>query len=171
MLKNINKTNLYYISVILLSLKIFYSTSQIFTIPNILSKVITLIIIILLLAKIYLEKYTLKQWKYILPIILLTGYTSIRINEYNIILTTLLAIGIKDVDLKKILKIIVSLNLLILALHIITYLIYLYINPDFVLFYYAENRNCETQFYVRTSKLCFIDYYINIFSLHIFNIW
>ena len=144
MLKNINKTNLYYISVILLSLKIFYSTSQIFEIPDILSKAITLIIIILLLAKIYLEKYTLKQWKYILPIILITGYTSIRINEYNIVLTTLLAIGIKNVDLKKILKIIVYLNLFILALHIITYLIYLYTNPDFILFYYAKDRNSKT---------------------------
>lgn len=170
MLKSINKTNLYYISVILLSLKIFYSTSQIVTIPDVLSKIITLIIIILLLMKIYLEKYTLKQWKYILPIILLTGYTSIRINEYNIVLTTLLAIGIKDVDLKKILKIIVSLNLFILLAHVITYLIYLYVNPDFLLFYYAKDRNCETQFHAGTSKLCFIDYYINIFSLHIFNI-
>ena len=144
MLKNINKNNLYYISVILLSLKIFYSTSQIVVIPDILSKVITLTIIILLLMKIYLEKYTLKQWKYILPIILITGYTSIRINEYNIILTTLLAIGIKNVDLKKILKIIVYLNLFILALHVITYLIYLYTNPDFILFYYAKDRNSKT---------------------------
>ena len=144
MLKNINKNNLYYISVILLSLKIFYSTSQIVTIPDILSKVITLTIIILMLMKIYLEKYTLKQWKYILPIILITGYTSIRINEYNIVLTTLLAIGIKNVDLKKILKIIVYLNLFILALHIITYLIYLYTNPDFILFYYAKDRNSKT---------------------------
>ena len=74
MLKNINKNNLYYISVVLLSLKIFYSTSQIVTIPDILSKVITLTIIILMLMKIYLEKYTIKQWKYILPIILITGY-------------------------------------------------------------------------------------------------
>ena len=144
MLKNINKNNLYYISVILLSLKIFYSTSQIVTIPDILSKVITLTIIILMLMKIYLEKYTIKQWKYILPIILITGYTSIRINEYNIVLTTLLAIGIKNVDLKKILKIIVYLNLFILALHIITYLIYLYTNPDFILFYYAKDRNSKT---------------------------
>ena len=144
MLKNINKNNLYYISVILLSLKIFYSTSQVFAISGILSKIITLIIIILLLTKIYLEKYTLKQWKYILPIILITGYTSIRINEYNIILTTLLAIGIKNVDLKKILKIIVYLNLFILALHVITYLIYLYTNPDFILFYYAKDRNSKT---------------------------
>ena len=144
MLKNINKNNLYYISVVLLSLKIFYSTSQIVTIPDILSKVITLTIIILMLMKIYLEKYTIKQWKYILPIILITGYTSIRINEYNIVLTTLLAIGIKNVDLKKILKIIVYLNLFILALHIITYLIYLYTNPDFILFYYAKDRNSKT---------------------------
>ena len=144
MLKNINKTSLYYISVILLSLKIFYSTSQIFAIPDILSKIITLIIIILLLTKIYLEKYTLKQWKYILPIILITGYTSIRINEYNIVLTTLLAIGIKDVDLKKLLKMIIYLNLSILALHIITYLIFLYVNPDFILFYHAKDRNCKT---------------------------
>ena len=144
MLKNIKKINLYYISLILMIFKIYYSTSQIFKVPNIISKTITLTIIILMLMKIYLEKYTLKQWKYILPIILLTGYTSIRINEYNIILTTLLMIGIKDVDLKKILKIIVCLNTFLLLIHLITYLIYLYVNPDFVYFYYAKDRNSKT---------------------------
>ncbi len=146
MLKNIKKTNLYYISVILLAIKIYYSTSQIFQIPNILSKIITLVIIILLLTKIYLERYTLKQWKYMIPIILIAGYTSIRINEYNIILTTLMIIAIKDVDFKKILKIIVCTNVFMLSIHIVIYLIYLYTNPDFIMFYYAKDGTVRHSF-------------------------
>ncbi len=146
MLKKIEKTHLYYISLVLLIFKIYYSTSQIFQIPNILSKTITFTIIILLLGKIYLEKYTLKQWKYIVLIILVAGYTSIRINEYNIILTTLMIIGIKNVDLKKILKVILYSNIVMISLHIVIYIIFLYVNPDFIIFYYAKDGTVRHSF-------------------------
>ncbi len=138
--QNITKSEIYYLSIILMILKIYYSTSEIFKVPNILSKLITISIIGLLIIKICMEKYSTAQKIGIFFILICTTITSYITGEYLILLTALMAIGIKNVDIKKVLKIIIFFNIFMLVIHSIIYFWFLIFNKDVMSFHYTKDQ-------------------------------
>ena len=126
---NFNKIteNIYYINVVLLVIKIYYSISEIFIIPNFISKLITFYILatfsLNLLINTYRKKYGLKTILIEYVIVFLASYSSLVSKDFNILLSCFLIIGIKDVDLKKTLRIILKINVIMILIHFILYIL------------------------------------------------
>jgi len=117
--------NIYYTNVILLVLKIYYSISEIFVVPNFVSKLITFYILGTFLLSLIIntirKKYDLKINIIEYLVVILAFYSSLVSKDFNIILTCFLIIGIKDVDLRKTIEIILKVNVIIMSIHIVLY--------------------------------------------------
>lgn len=177
------KEKIYYSNLILLMIKIYYSISDIFHIPNILSKIITFYIILSFCITLFLKiidrnkNYTfLKKVTYCI-IFILCIYSSYIADDYNIVLSYFLIIGIEDVDLKKVLKIIFRMNILFIAIHIIAYCINLGLNFMEISTYYTSTNeiryNCFLGHPNEFSIILFSTYSIYIYlqyeNLHFYH--
>lgn len=140
---------IYYINVVLLVLKIYYSISEIFIIPNFISKLITLYILstfaLNLLINTYRKKYGLKTILIEYAIVFISIYSSLVSKDFNILITCFLIIGIKDVDLKKTLRIILKINAIMLLIHFVFYIITWIFNAENLVVKYnadGDKRYC-----------------------------
>lgn len=120
---DINK--IYYINLILLMFKIYYSTSDIFQIPKMLSLGITMLILmnffVSLIIKTLLHKFTIKKFIITYVLLAMALYSSYITEDYNIILSYFLIIGIEDIEITRVLKIILKFNIIMLSIHILLF--------------------------------------------------
>lgn len=166
------KSSIYYISIILLIIKIYYSTSEIFQVPDIVSKMVTLAITGLLALKIIMEKYTIKQALIIGVMIILSGYTSVVVEDNNIFLTVLMIIGIKNVNLKTVLKIHLILNTITIMIHIIAYAVTFSISSNLVDSHFTSYGDLRHSLFLghpNYSSLIILSTYINYMYLTYYN--
>lgn len=188
---NLITTRIYYINLILLLLKIYYSVSDIIILPNIISKAITFWVIasymFILLIKTISHRFSKKQCIGYYLILILCFISSIITKDYNIILSYLVVICIKDIDLKKVLKIIIIVNVTMILLHIFLYICNLIFKLKNVRVYYNNESNIRHNFllghpnyfssivfwtyasyvYIKYDKIQIIDYILG-FVLAIF---
>jgi len=145
-------TKLYYTNLILLILKIYYSVSDIIAIPKILSKSITFFIIAsfmcILLIKTLSKRFSKKQNIIYYSILAICFFSSIVSRDYNIVLSYLLVICIKDIDLKNVLKTILSINIVMLLIHICGYVLNLIFEFKDVVVYYTDEGSVIHNFLV-----------------------
>jgi len=177
---------LYYINLILLMLKIYYSVSDIIAIPKILSKSITFFIIAsfmcILFIKTLSKRFSKKQNIIYYSILAICFFSSIVSRDYNIVLSYLLVICIKDIDLKKVLKIILTINVVMLLIHVCGYILNLIFKFKDVVIYYTDDGNVihnflvghpnhfalllfwtyATYMYIRYEKIKYTDYILGI---------
>lgn len=145
-------TKLYYTNLILLILKIYYSVSDIIAIPNILSKAITFFIIAsfmcILLIKTLSKRFSKKENIIYYSILAICFFSSIVSRDFNIVLSYLLVICIKDIDLKEVLKIILKVNVVMLLIHICGYILNLIFQFKDVVTYYTDDGSVVHNFLV-----------------------
>lgn len=145
-------TKLYYTNLILLILKIYYSVSDIITIPNILSKAITFFVIAsficILLIKTLSQRFTKKQSIIYYSILAICFFTSIIAKDFNIVLSYLLVVCIKDIDLKNVLKVILGINIVMILMHISGYVLNLIFKFKDVVVYYTDAGSVRHNFWM-----------------------
>ena len=119
------KNKIYYINLILLVLKVFYSVSKIIIINDVFSKIITLYILITFFIHLALNclnhKYITKRALLYVFLALLFTYSSYVAHDYNLLLTYFLVIFAEEIDIKKAFKIIFVINLTLLIFHVFIY--------------------------------------------------
>lgn len=135
------KNIIFYIAFFLLLFKICYSTSDIFTVPDIMSKIFTVMIVLLFTIKIFAEKYNNKEKIMIIAIGIITMYTSYITKDYNVFLTFLLMTSLKSINLRDILKKIIIFFTIMLLVHIIVYtLMLIFDSPNIELYYTSDGE-------------------------------
>lgn len=138
---------LYYIAIFILTWQLILQDSRIFTIPEPFTIILKITAILLLIIKLYNQKYTIKELFIYLFFGLICAIVSFITKEYVIILSYLLIIGIKNVEIKSALKINCYTKIIMLLLHIVIYIINVKIGVVEIA-YYTSTGNPRYDFYL-----------------------
>ena len=138
---------LYYIAIFILTLKLILENSRLIIIPELIWNIINITAIVLLIIKLYNQKYTVYElWVYILFGLICT-LVSFLSKEYVIALSYLLIVGIKNVNIKNALRINCYTKFIVIFLHMFIYIINVE-NGLTEIIYYTSSGNPRYDFYL-----------------------
>lgn len=126
-LQKINEMNIkelfYYLGFFLLCFMVNSDISNLIEYPQVLRKAIVLCIFIFLATKIITDKYSIKQLIAMSIVGVICLYTSLKIENWMFVMNFLAIIALKNISIKKAVKIDIVVKSAFLVLHTITYLI------------------------------------------------
>lgn len=114
---------IYYWATILTVIKVFFTSSELITLPSEVDTAMTVLIAFLFMIKIISQLYTKKQLIMIAVAGVLILYVSLICKEFVIMLSYLAIISMKGIDVRKVIKIALPIKVILVMIHIIIYCI------------------------------------------------
>ena len=171
---------IYFIAIVLINIRYLLSISSLFTINSALSDLLLIIAYLLLFVKIIYKESLKNLILYgIIIICALIGYMNCGLT--TLITTIMIVIASKDIEIKRIVKIIFCIELTVIIIHMLIYFFSLILIPESMTFVYRGNEvrynfflghpnnygalvawTSLMYFYIRYEKLNLFDYIIGI---------
>lgn len=139
---------LYTIAYVILVVKSFLDSSQLWRRPEILDSLLLCSYFGLIFLKLFMQDY---NWKMIAGMILLglpCVFTCFKISYFTILFTFTLIIGLQHVDYKKTLNAVSNTKLLILGIHVLVYIVVYIVAPQTLHFSYRTAGEARHYFYM-----------------------
>ena len=133
---------LFYIGIFIFSFSRIYQYSLLFDFDSSIKSIIRILSFVLMIPKIVLQQYDKKDYPMIIGLFLLSFLCILGGGDNNIILIPTVLVGMKDIDIKKVITIIFYVTLSALIIHLIA----------FVIDYGINNKNILTMFHF-SSKI------------------
>ena len=140
------KINFYYIGMGLLTFKIFNMFSILIQLPSLINAIITSTIAVSFLVHYVQHKDTKKEIIIIGILAIFIAYTYWITKELMIVLTFLAIVSFKDVKLENILKIILTINIALMLIHIIMYIFCYIFSKENIVYFYNANMEMRHTF-------------------------
>ena len=153
---------IFYIGIIILSLKSFFSASMLININNFESNVLLIVSYICFLSSFFMSGFNFRMMIGSFLLVSVGCLTYIFSKYTGFMTLTLLFISIRNIDIKSVIKILFIINLIMLILHICLYIVYLLFDVESLNFL-VRNQNG-----IKVIRYSFFFKHPNVFGIYVF---
>lgn len=122
------KDLLYLIGIAIFAFSRIWQYSLIFDLTSKINTVLRIFTFVLLLPKLLLQKYSKNELYVCLSLVIYTILCIVLGGDNNLIIIPCILLGLKDIDIKKIIKIIFIINISVITIHFVCFVINYYLN-------------------------------------------